>query len=267
MQGTTGKILVSMTSYPGRIKNVGISIFLLLTQQTLPPDEIHLWLAIPQFPNKEADLPEDLQKVIRHPKVILHWTDKDTYCHKRHEIFNIVQPEDHIFIIDDDTYYANNLIAKVMAVHNKYPNAIISYNHASKHLYKGKHMLYPPSPTGGPFINVGRINGNSMFPVHIVPKEIYSTENREIRDKCTPICDESWITPWLVYYDVPIIWLNFGWGTEIDPVNIKMQNGLVSQTHKIESNGLERRDNWLAAVLDAFPAIKEKYVRLFNYGK
>ena len=62
-----------MTSYPGRIKNVGIAIFLLLEQQTLPPDEVHLWLAAPQFPNKEADLPEDLQKVIKHPKVKLHW--------------------------------------------------------------------------------------------------------------------------------------------------------------------------------------------------
>ena len=36
---------------------------------------------------------------------------------------------------------------------------------------------------------------------------------------------------------------------------------------KIESNGLERRDNWLANVLDAFPKIKEKYEKLFNYGK
>ena len=38
------KILVSMTSYPGRITNVYKSIGLLLTNQTQQPDEIHLWL-------------------------------------------------------------------------------------------------------------------------------------------------------------------------------------------------------------------------------
>lgn len=263
----TGKILVSMTSYPGRIKNVGIAIFMVLTKQTLPPDEVHLWLTKTQFPGGEHSLPADLQSILKSPKVFLHWTEKDTYCHKRHGIFHIADPEDLVFVIDDDTYYDSKLIETVVAKHKQYPKAIISYNRASKHCYKGKHMLYPISPSGGPYINVGRINGNSMFPVKVVPKEIYAIENEPIRDKCTPICDESWITPWLVYYDVPIIWLNFGWGTEIDPVHIQMSTGLVSQTHKVESNGLERRDNWLAAVLDAFPEIKQKYVNLFNYSK
>ena len=261
------RILVSITSYPARIKNVPMVIFSLLKKQTRTPDEIHLWLALPQFPNKEANLPPDLVAMSKANLVTIHWLEKDTVCHKRHEIFNQCQPNDCVFIVDDDTIYANNLIKTVMEVHEKYPNAIICYNTASKHLYKGKHILYPTSPIGGPYVNVGRINGNSMFPANVLPTEVYSVEYKNIRDKCTPICDESWITPWLVLYDVPIYWLQFGWGTEIDPVNIKMANGLVSQTHKIESNGLERRDNWLAAVLDEFPLIKQKYERLFNYGK
>ena len=263
----TGKILVSMTSYPGRIKNVGMAIFLLLTKQTKQPDEIHLWLAEPQFPNKEADLPMDLRKVLAHPKVVLHWTQKDTYCHKRHEIFHYCHPNDCVFIIDDDTFHKDTLISTVMEYHTKYPNAVISYNNGTLHQYQGKHILYNASPNGGPYTNLGRINGNSMFPAHIMPKEVYSYDYANQRDYCTPICDESWITPWLVYYDIPIIWLNFGWGTEIDPEHIKLMDGLVSQTHQIESNGLERRDNWLSNVLDTFPFIKEKYVRLFHYGK
>jgi hypothetical protein len=44
------RILVSMTSYPARITNVGKAIFLLLNKQTRKPDEIHLWLAEPEFP-------------------------------------------------------------------------------------------------------------------------------------------------------------------------------------------------------------------------
>lgn len=262
------RVIVSMTSYPKRITNVGKAIYLLLTKQTRKPDEIHLWLAEPEFPNREKDLPNDLNQIIEVcDNVFIHWLPKNTYCHKRHEYFNMAKENDCIFIIDDDTYYANNLIETVMAWHKKHPDAVISYNVSSRHQYKGKHILYPVSPVGGPYVNVGRINGNSMFPYKVMPKAVYQAGNLDIRDKCSPICDESWITPWLVYFDVPIIWLNFGWGTEINPDKVKMWQGLCSQTHKIEANGLERRDNWLANVLDAFPKIKEKYEKLFNYGK
>ena len=47
------RVIVSMTSYPKRITNVGKAIYLLLTKQTRKPDEIHLWLAEPEFLNKE----------------------------------------------------------------------------------------------------------------------------------------------------------------------------------------------------------------------
>lgn len=262
------RIIVSMTSYPKRIGNVAKAIYFLLETQTMKPDEIHLWLAEPEFPNRENDLPEDLQLMVEElPEVFLHWLPKNTYCHKRHEYFNIAKENDCIFIIDDDTYYANNLIETVMNTHRKHPDAVISYNVASLHSYRGKHMLYPETPVGGPYVNKGRINGNSMFPFKVMPKAVYAAGNLDIRDRCTPICDESWITPWLVYFDVPIIWLKFGWGTEINHTKVDMWKGLCSVTHKVEANGLEKRDNWLANVLDAFPKIKEKYERLFNYGK
>ena len=258
-----------MTSYPARICNVGKAIYFLLSRQTVKPDEIHLWLAEPEFPNREKDLPADLNKILEvcSEQVFLHWIQKNTYCHKRHEYFNIAKDNDCIFIVDDDTYYSDNLIETVMKKHAEFPDAIISYHEASCHKYVGKHMLYPVSPVGGPYVNLGRINGNSMFPFKSMPTEVYDRNNYDVRDRCTPICDESWITPWLVFHDVPIIWMKFGWGTEIDPSRVRMWQGLCSQTHKIEANGLERRDNWLSNVLDAFPKIKEKYERLFNYGK
>ena len=260
------RIIVSMTSYPKRITNVSKAIYFLLTKQTVKPDEIHLWLAEPEFPNRDKDLPQDLQAMLNVDNVFLHWLPKNTYCHKRHEYFNMAKENDCIFIIDDDTYYADNLIETVMKKHKEFPNAVISYNVASLHKYQGKHILYPVSPVGGPYTNVGRINGNSMFPFKVMPKAVYQAGNLDIRDRCTPICDESWIMPWLVYFDIPIIWLNFGWGTQISK-EINMWKGLAPMTHQCEANGLERRDNWLANVLDAFPKIKEKYERLFNYGK
>ena len=86
------KIIVSMTSYPKRISNVGKSIYALLSRQTLPPDEIHLWLSIKQFPKQNLDLPKDLQTLIEHQDQIhLHWIEENTYVHKRHEYFKMAK--------------------------------------------------------------------------------------------------------------------------------------------------------------------------------
>ena len=266
MKGT-GKIIVSMTSYPGRIKNVGMAIFLLLKQQTLPPDEIHLWLAIPQFTNKEADLPADLQKIIRHPKVKLHWLPENTYVHKRHEIFKIAAPEDCVFLIDDDVKYADNLIETVIGVHTKHPGCIVCYNNYTLHKYNGRHIIYENSQLGpGPHVNKVRWCGQSMIPAAIYPREILDNEHQAIRNRTSPVSDECWFQPWLVYHHIPIIFLKYGWGDDIDPSNGK-DKGLVGWSHQIEANGYEKRDNWLHAVLVAYPQIYKIYQAEFKYDK
>ena len=261
----TGKILVSMTSYPGRIKNVGMSIFLLLTKQTKQPDEIHLWLAEPQFPNKEADLPLDLRKVLAHPKVVLHWLPENTYVHKRHEIFKIADKDDCVFLIDDDVRYADNLIETVMGVHQKHPNCIVCYNNYTLHRYKGRHIIYETSKLGpGPHVNKVRWCGQSMIPANRYPTSILNEDHKVIRSRTSPVSDECWFQPWIVFYDIPIIYLSYGWGDDIDPENGKA-SGLVGWSHNIDPNGYEKRDNWLYAVVTSYPLIHEKYKRLYSY--
>lgn len=255
-----------MTSYPGRIKNVAMALFLLLTKQTMKPDEIHLWLAVPQFPNKEADLPSDLQQIIKHPKVKLHWLAENTYVHKRHEIFKTSAPEDCVFLIDDDVKYSDDLIEHVMTTHEKYPNCIVCYNNYNPHEYNGKHILYNNNRLGpGPHVNKIRWCGQSMIPVSVYPKEILDEKHKAVRNRTSPVSDECWFQPWVVFYDIPIYYLSHGWGTDIDPNNGK-NKGLVSWSHQVDSNGYEKRDNWLNSVLTAYPDILKKYMREFNYG-
>lgn len=84
------RVIVSMTSYPARISNVEKSIYLLLTKQIRKPDEIHLWLAEPEFPNKEKDLPQDLQAMLNVDNVFLHCLPKNTYAHKNTNILKLL---------------------------------------------------------------------------------------------------------------------------------------------------------------------------------
>ena len=259
-------IKVSMTSYPGRISNVGKSIYFLLTKQTLKPDEIHLWLAVPEFPNKEKDLPQDLVAILNADNVFIHWLPKNTYCHKRHEIFKYTTDNDCVFLIDDDVRYNDKLIETVMNDHEKFPDSIINYNGYSEHVYKGKKIIYTREMNPSePKINI-RFCGQSMIPAKIYPKEVLSDENEEIRDKICPICDESWFTPWLVYYNIPVYCEHFGWGIDIDP-KINKWKGLCNSTHAIEANGYEKRDNWLNIVLHTYPKLLNVYMEKFNYER
>jgi hypothetical protein len=52
---------------------------------------------------------------------------------------------------------------------------------------------------------------------------------------------------------------------DLDPNNGK-DKGLVAWSHRKDDNGLEKRDNWLNAVLTAYPDIMKKYAKEFNYG-
>lgn len=256
-----------MTSYPKRITNVGKAIYFLLTKQTVKPDEIHLWLSTEEFPNREKGLPADLQEMLLIPKITLHWLNKNTYVHKRHEYFKIAKDNDLVFLIDDDVRYADNLIEAVLTTYNKFSDCIICYNRYDEHRYKGKRIVYGfILPAYTKFINKSRWCGQSMIPAKLYPKECLKEEYQNIRNKVDPVSDECWFQPWVVYNDIPLVHLSYGWGVNIDP-KIRKEDGIVGWSHQKEANGLERRDNWLAAVLDAIPKLKEKYIRLFSYGK
>lgn len=261
------KIIVSMTSYPGRITNIGKAIYFLLTKQTLKPDEIHLWLSIEEFKNKEKDLPNDLVSILNTDNVFLHWLPKNTYVHKRHEIFKYTTDEDCVFLIDDDVRYSDDLIQKVMEAHKKFPDSIICYNSYPEHRYNGRRIIYGPEINENiPSVNKVRWCGQSMIPSKLYPKDILDQAHQEIRNKTSPISDECWFQPWTVYYDIPIFHLNYNWGIDIDPKKGK-NTGIVAFSHQKEANGYEKRDNWMYSVISSYPEVFDKYKRLFNYGR
>ena len=54
------QIIVSLTSYPERINSVTETLIPIFNQ-TVPPDQVVLWLSREQFQNKEKDLPSELR--------------------------------------------------------------------------------------------------------------------------------------------------------------------------------------------------------------
>ena len=65
-----------MTSWPKRIKNVATVINSLLNQN-IEPDLIELNLCIIEFPNKEKDLPKELNILMsKNKKIEKNWVEK-----------------------------------------------------------------------------------------------------------------------------------------------------------------------------------------------
>lgn len=117
------KIIISLTTYPGRIKTVHKTIITLL-KQTTKPDYIVLWLAEEQFPHRESELPKKLMKLRKHG-LDIKWCH-DIRSYKKLIPALTMYPDDIIITVDDDWYYRKNMVEELIKEHNKYPEDIIT---------------------------------------------------------------------------------------------------------------------------------------------
>lgn len=99
------KLIVSLTTFPSRINIVHKTISTLMNQ-TLKADEIVLWLAESQFP--ERQLPESLTRLCDYGLTI-KWCD-DIKSFKKLIPSLKEYPNDIIVTVDDDNYYDKKLL-------------------------------------------------------------------------------------------------------------------------------------------------------------
>lgn len=116
------KIIVSLTSYPGRIHGVSKVIKTLMIQ-TKMPDKIILWLSKVEFPNLEYDLPEDLLE-LRKYGLIITWVEEDLKPHKKYFYAMQIYSEDIIITVDDDIFYSPMLVECLLDSYLRHPHAI-----------------------------------------------------------------------------------------------------------------------------------------------
>ena len=115
------KIVVSLTSFPGRINTVHQCIKTILNQ-SLKPDKVVLWLAVEQFENKENDLPFQLLELKDYGLEIL-------WCHDNRSYKKLIPaiktfPNSIIVTADDDLYYDENWLELLYQGYVDYPKCI-----------------------------------------------------------------------------------------------------------------------------------------------
>lgn len=119
---TSGRIIVSMTSFPARISKVHMVVEAIL-RQTVKPDKIILYLTKSQVPDIEK-LPEKLLEM-RSRGLEIALCEEPIRSHtKYYEAFKNY-PDDIVITVDDDILYRSDLIENLLEWHKKFPRSII----------------------------------------------------------------------------------------------------------------------------------------------
>ncbi|MFS4470846.1 glycosyltransferase [Chryseobacterium sp. T20] len=116
-------IIVSLTTFPGRISKLWMVVECML-RQSLLPNKIVLYLAKDQFPNELKDIPDNLIGYYKKKQLEIRFVDEDLRSHKKYYYAFKEYQNDVIITIDDDIFYPSNIIKDLMDLHEKFPDTI-----------------------------------------------------------------------------------------------------------------------------------------------
>lgn len=204
------RIIVSLTSFPARIDKVWMVIKCLL-RQTYKPYKIILWLSEEQFPSKLASLPSSIKELIGDIFEV-RFVEGDLRSHKKHYYVAREYPKELVYFIDDDIFYPNDMLARVIRAKKDNPNAVICQY--------GFRIRYDQQNVIKPYLNWDRLTSDSNDPnlffgsgggTLIRPVDLYRDfGNRDLFQRLTPIADDIWINAMVRLANLKIVLIKTG---------------------------------------------------------
>lgn len=201
------QIIVSLTSYPERINSVTETLIPIFNQ-TVPPDQVVLWLSREQFQNKEKDLPSELRTLKKYGLKII-WCN-DLKPHKKYFYALKEYADDIVITIDDDIVYSKDLIEKLYKSYLKFPNAVsamrvhkILFDQNGYPLEYERWIKEYPAEIGTPrydLIPTGA--GGILYPPHCLHK--LALNEQIIRETCL-YADDLWLKFMELLNDTPVV--------------------------------------------------------------
>lgn len=186
-----GKIIVTLTSFPKRIKNVWLVIES-MQRQTVRPDKILLWLSKEQF-NRIEDLPNSIISRISNVFEV-RLVEGDLRSHKKYCYAFKEFPNDYVITIDDDIFYPPYMIEELLSGRENNPKTVVG-RYCLVMKYNEDKSLKPYNEWDEDY-EVKQPNsffgsgGGTLF----VPSELYiDTTNSELACRLTPLADDVWL--------------------------------------------------------------------------
>lgn len=210
------EIIVSLTTFPARIKMVWITIATIMNQ-TYKPKRIILWLDREQFPNG-AGIPNKI-KALQKRGLEIRFCE-DLKPHKKYFYTMKENPEEIVVTIDDDVLYPENHLEQLWKLHLKYPDAVCcQYAHRIRYDEKGQFAAYEKwdssnGEDGIPTLQIMPVGcGGVLYPPHLLDEELF---NKEAIQKLCLMMDDLWLksmavlhgTKAVMYNDVSLIYFD-----------------------------------------------------------
>lgn len=243
-------VMVSLTSFPGRIDTVWITIETLL-RQTVKPKSIELWLADTQFENVDK-LPKELLSQ-RERGLKIRFCE-DLRSHKKYYFTMLENPNNIVITVDDDTFYPENLIEGLLETHKKHPNSVccnlahrIVYNDQSIAPYNdwikadtgSEEPSYQLLPVGCQGV---------LYPPGSLNKNLFN--KNEIFELC-PLADDLWLKGMALLNDVAAV--------KNPKESITYANLLSSKKESLNQINVNqnKNDEQLINILNKYPELEQ----------
>jgi len=190
----TVPIIVSLTSYGDRIKNVVPYAIISILAQTLRPSKVLLWLDGRKW--NMANIPIMLQKLRPYGLEIKFCKDVKSFTKLVPSLR--MYANDTIVTIDDDLFYSSTFIEEIYSAHLKNPNKIIVENFCYPELssngvksyrdWKEYHFVNDSSKFS-PMLIFPQGFGGVLYPANSLYKDVI---NETLFMKLAPHADDIW---------------------------------------------------------------------------
>ena len=202
------RLIVSMTSYPARIHAVA-RVLDTIYAQTHPADEIVLWLAEEQFPEKEAELPAELLDLVQDNRLTIGWCS-NLKPHTKYFYAMQTYRDALIVTVDDDQLYPETLLENLYQSYLRHPNAVSA---ARVHLMilseQGKVLPYgdwikeTDFCLDQPSMQLFATGvGGVLYPPELFRQELFNKE--AILETCLR-ADDLWLKAVELISDIPVV--------------------------------------------------------------
>lgn len=238
---TRGKIIVTFTTWTKRHNVVPIMLEN-LKKQTLKPDKIYCCLSSDEYGGE--NVPECIKKYVDEKYIEIRWVKENSYCHKRYDIFK-QHCNDFVFIIDDDILYKPTYFKELYEAGKNNGDCVIVYSSTSCD-YIGLNIKKKPAIIGKSHRN-NFMGGTCLFPPNTLPFEFFGKE--ELRRKYVKKCDESWLKPLLIKYDIKVFVIHDWSETKYNIINGTQDCAVWNENKQTAENGMrEKERNFFSAI-------------------
>ncbi|MCL2439832.1 MAG: glycosyltransferase [Alphaproteobacteria bacterium] len=212
--------IVSLTSFPARINGVHLVIKSMFAQ-TVKPDMVVLYLVKSEFENsKGARVPPSLEKLVGR-RFEIRWVEDNIRSYNK--LYHALRdfPDDNIITIDDDKIYRPRIIERLLAVHKKYPRAVVAHRVRLVRLDKPYRKWHRLRGWLMPWVRAPRFSllqtgvGSALYPPRCMHKDV---SNKELFTRLAPLADDLWFWAMAVLAGTPIAPVPFGYlsNTDVD---------------------------------------------------